>query len=243
MNAREFVEKVTSSALSYPSNIYTMSGRVYTCVNPYSYHIVKRFPQLYENMDGLFVDGMTMCWWIKWLWGKNVPRLSFDMTSMAADLFERLNKNENSQSIFFVGARQEQLNDFVGIIKDKYPHINICGFRNGYFKDSNERQSVINMIVNTYPDYVIVGMGSPLQEQFVFELKKSGFTGIAFTCGGFFHQTSKGVNYYPEWINRYNLRAFYRLYKEKGLFKRLYNVLIEFPILFTRDTVKTKILK
>ena len=64
--------------------------------------------------------------------------------------------------------------------------------------------------------------------------------GIGFTCGGFLHQTAQRMNYYPDWINKYNLRAFYRLYKEKGLFKRLYNVLIQFPILFTIDTIKAR---
>lgn len=80
-------------------------------------------------------------------------------------------------------------------------------------------------------------MGSPLQEQFALDLKKSGYNGVVFTCGGFLHQTARGIKYYPEWVNKYNLRAFYRLFHEKGLWGRLYNVLIEFPILFTFDTV------
>ena len=45
----------------------------------------------------------------------------------------------------------------------------------------------------------------------------------------------------PKWVNKYNLRAFYRLFHEKGLWCRLYNVLIEFPILFTWDTLRTKL--
>lgn len=121
--------------------------------------------------------------------------------------------------------------------------MNIAGYRNGYFLLPEDRTQEIKKIVAENPDFVIVGMGSPLQEQFALDLKEAGFQGIVFTCGGFLHQTANGINYYPDWINRYNLRAFYRLYKEKGLFKRLYNVLIEFPILFTWDTFKTKVAK
>lgn len=62
--------------------------------------------------------------------------------------------------------------------------------------------------------------------------------GIAFTCGGFLHQTSHKINYYPNWVNKLNLRAFYRLTHEKGMFVRLWNVLIEFPIMFIGDSIK-----
>ena len=92
MNNREFVRKIADSALTYPDGTFaTGEGRVNTCVNPYSYHLVRRYKDLYESMDGLFVDGMTMCWLIRLLWGKRVPRLSFDMSGMAVDLFSFLN--------------------------------------------------------------------------------------------------------------------------------------------------------
>ena len=113
----------------------------------------------------------------------------------------------------------------------------IAGYRNGYFIDKNDRKKAIADIIGLDSDFTIIGMGSPLQEQFALDLKKSGYNGVVFTCGGFLHQTARGIKYYPEWVNKYNLRAFYRLFHEKGLWGRLNNVLIEFPILFTFDTV------
>lgn len=240
MNNREFVRKIADSALTYPDGTFVAgNGRVYTCVNPYSYHLVRRHKELYESMDGLFVDGMTMCWLIRLLWGKRVPRLSFDMAGMAVDLFDRL--NNNYETIYFVGAKQEALEGTISQIKKTYPGIHIVGYRNGYFLVPEERDKEIARIVSMNPDFVIVGMGSPIQELFCVDLKKAGYKGIAFTCGGFLHQTATGINYYPEWVNKYNLRAFYRLFHEKGLWGRLYNVLIEFPILFSWDTLCTKL--
>lgn len=238
MNNREFVKKITNSAARFPKLTFTQRPSVNTCVNPYSYHIVRKNQELYGNMDGLYVDGMLMCKLINLLWGTSIPRLSFDMSGMAVDLFKRLNSSQ--ESVYFVGAKQEALEQSVAIIKQSYPQIQVAGYRNGYFLLPEHRTQEINKIVSENPDFVIVGMGSPLQEQFALDLKNAGFQGIVFTCGGFLHQTANGIKYYPDWINRYNLRAFYRLYKEKGLFKRLYNVLIEFPILFIYDTIKTK---
>ena len=90
-------------------------------------------------------------------------------------------------------------------------------------------------------DFTVVGMGSPLQERFALDLKNAGYRGVVFTCGGFLHQSARRINYYPEWVDKLKLRAFYRLFHEKGMFPRLYNVLLEFPVLFTYDTIKTKL--
>lgn len=244
MNNREFVRKIADSASTYPDETFASGfGRVYTCVNPFSYHLVRQHQELYESMDGLFVDGMTMCWLIRLLWGKRVPRLSFDMSGMAVDLFSHLNTKAQDRSIYFLGTKQDVLEETIKQFRKSYPNMNIAGYRNGYFIDNDDRKRAINEIVNNDSDFTIVGMGSPLQEQFAIDLKNSGYKGIVFTCGGFLHQTAEGIKYYPDWINKYNLRAFYRLYKEKGLFKRLYNVLIEFPILFSYDTLISKIKK
>lgn len=238
MNNRRFVETITESAANYPNITFNRKGAVYTCVNPFSYHIVRKNRELYDSMDGLYVDGMLMCKMIKWLWKKRIPRLSFDMSGMAVDLFARLNSNK--ETVYFIGAKQEELEATIRQIKASYPKINIAGYRNGYFLLKEHRDSELQKIVTTDPDFVIVGMGSPIQEQFAIDLKEAGYKGIVFTCGGFLHQTAAGIKYYPDWINKYNLRAFYRLYKEKGLAKRLYNVLIQFPILFTIDTLKSR---
>ena len=162
------------------------------------------------------------------------------MSGMAFDLFDYLNKHID-YDIYFIGSKQEEIEGATRHIQANYPNLQIKGFRNGYFKDQNERSHVLNEIISLNPNYVVIGMGSPIQEQFAIDLKAAGYNGIVFTCGGFFHQTKENINYYPNWINKYNLRAFYRLYREHGLFKRLYNVLVEFPILFTIDSVKAKI--
>lgn len=244
MNIREFVRKIADSASTYPYSTFALgNGRVYTCVNPYSYHLVRRHTALFDEMDGLFVDGMTMCWLISLLWGKRVTRLSFDMSGMAADLFSYLNNDETDRSIYFLGTKQDVLEETISQFQKAYPQMEIAGYRNGFFIDNDDRRNAIADIVKSKSDFAVIGMGSPLQEQFALDLKNGGYRGIIFTCGGFLHQSAKDINYYPEWINKYNLRAFYRLFHEKGLWGRLYNVLIEFPILFSWDTLLTKLSK
>ena len=239
MNNRLFVSKLSEAAGRYPDATFSRRSQFYTCVNPFSYHLIRKGNIPYTEIDGLYVDGILMQKLVNLLWGTNIRRLSFDMTGMAPDLFSRL--QISGESVFFIGARQEQVAASVDTILNAYPGINLAGFRHGYFDSKEDRDREIRKIVDAHPDFVIIGMGAPLQEHFLVDLKKAGFKGIAFTCGGFLHQTANRINYYPDWVNRYNLRAFYRLFNEKNLFKRLYNVIIQFPVLFTIDTIRTRL--
>ncbi|MNN73388.1 UDP-Gal:alpha-D-GlcNAc-diphosphoundecaprenol beta-1,4-galactosyltransferase [compost metagenome] len=73
-------------------------------------------------------------------------------------------------------------------------------------------------------------MGTPRQEDFLIELQESGWLGVGFTCGGYFDQlnSADGGLYYPGFIDRYNMRWAYRIYKEpKRLWKRYF---VDYPV-------------
>ena len=94
----------------------------------------------------------------------------------------------------------------------------ICGYHDGYIKDSWDE--VIDAVIASGAKVAIVGMGAPLQEIAAVDLKKKGFVGTVYTCGGFIHQTTAKMNYYPDWVDRFNMRALYRIFHEKGMLKR-----------------------
>lgn len=237
MNIKHLIDKIDSTSKKYPSTTFNSTGKIYTCINPFKYHILRKNYDTYMDMDGLFVDGILMCKFIKIFWSKSIKRLSFDMTSMAKDLFEKI--NDNGASIYFIGDEQEMIKLAVKKIKESYPNMNIIGFHSGFFENETDKHNIIKEIVNLNPLYAIIGMGGLFQEQFALSLKKNGFRGIAFTCGGYFHQAAGKLSYYPAWVNRYNLRAAYRIIKEKN-YKRLWHVLVTFPMLFIIDTIKAK---
>ena len=124
-----------------------------------------------------------------------------------------------------------------------YPNIHILGFKNGYFENEEAKKKACEEIISLNPNFVIIGMGTPRQEEFSLKLKNAGYKGISFTCGGFLHQTTNKMDYYPKWVNKMNLRAFYRLTHEKNMVQRLIYVLFHFPIVFTWDTIVTKLSK
>ncbi|SOY46848.1 Glycosyltransferase WecB/TagA/CpsF family [Cupriavidus taiwanensis] len=215
--------KFLLNRLSASSELPTRDG-VYTFLNPYSYLIARRNPEIFERFDGIYIDGQLLAKMLSAVLRDRVTRTSFDMTSLAPKLMESAENND--KTVYLIGAKSKQIDIAAAHFQEKYPKLKICGLRHGYFSSAKERSEVIRNIVRLAPDYVIVGMGTPIQEEFLLELAAGGWRGQAFTCGGFLHQSSERLTYYPAWVNKLHLRAPFRAFKEPRLLRRY---LISYP--------------
>lgn len=227
----KLVEKILYTESKGESSYFKEKGVIYSFLNPVSYLDALNYRDLFCKMDGLFADGSLLVAAINLLYGKQVTRRSFDMTSVAPQLFEYA--QTNGKSIYIVASKQEQIEKAVAIYKERYPDVNIVGYRNGYFDNEDEKDKEAKHIVELNPDFLIVGMGAIAQEKFLLKVKEAGFMGIGFTCGGFIHQTASNmIDYYPAWIDRMNLRFLYRMYKEPHTRKRYVKAGSVFPVRF-----------
>lgn len=195
-----------------------------TYLNPYSYNILRRRKDIIKEIDSFLVDGGLLKVIINQLMSRDIKRKSFDMTSMASEIFTLCVKQR--KTIYFIGSNQKVIELFVVNIKKSFIGIDVAGYSHGYC-EGEKRFGVIEEIVNKKIDYVICGMGTPKQEEFLIDLKHQGWSGTGFTCGGFFHQSSQSMNYYPRLFNRLNLRWLYRCIDEPKLIARY---MIKYPI-------------
>ena len=178
-------------------HLVTQKNRIYTFLNPVSYLIALENKSLFEQFDGIFADGSLLVSAIRLVYGKRVTRRSFDMTSLAPELLNYL--MESRKTLYIVASGQEQVECSVKIFQEQYPGLRIAGFRNGYFSSDAEMNKEASHIVELNPDFLIVGMGALMQEKFLLKVKKMGYQGIGFTCGGFVHQTAMNrMHYYPD---------------------------------------------
>lgn len=232
--ASTLVKNIISTEKQTIDQFLSKQGKIYTFLNPVSYLTALDNKKLFEQFDGIFADGSILVAAIKLLYGKSITRRSFDMTSLAPQLLSYA--EQNKKTIYIVASKQEQVEKAVGIFKERYPNLQISGYRNGYFTSDSEMDKEAKFITETNPDFLIVGMGALMQEQFLLKVKLAGFKGIGFTCGGFIHQTSKDeIEYYPVWADKLNLRFIYRMYKEKHTRKRYIQAAFLFPIRFTLE--------
>lgn len=215
------------------NEIFTRPQTIHTFLNPVSYLRARQIEEIYKNFDFIHADGSHLVMAIYQLYSKRVERRSFDMTSIAPKLFQYAQKHE--KTLYLIGALDGEIERAIESIKNDYPEIKIAGYRHGYIKDVEEELMIMKEIISLKPDFLIVGMGAIKQELFLLQIKKFGFTGIGFTCGGFLHQTSIKKNYYPQWFDKRNLRFLYRMYKEKHTRKRYLKAAFLFPIYFIKD--------
>ncbi|MEY8252284.1 MAG: WecB/TagA/CpsF family glycosyltransferase, partial [Colwellia sp.] len=161
-----------------------------TFLNLFSYMKNRSKARMFDGFDSVGVDGIMLVLAFR-LFGVKTERMSFDYTSIAGAFFKYCVAED--KKLFIVGSEQKYIEGFVEKTRTKYENLNVAGYRNGFFLDSLERDMCYKKINESGSEYLLVGMGSPYQEEFVLGLKQSGWTGNAITCGGFIHQTAGAV--------------------------------------------------
>lgn len=197
--------------------------KIISFVNPFSMRMLK-LVGLREGIDSFYSDGAWLCFLYR-IFNEKVVRASFDFSSIADNVFRYC--EDNSLSIGFVGAKKYELNLTVHYLKERYPEINIVLNMDGYFSSDSV---VLNELSIHKPDILVIGMGTPMQEELSLKVKSSNESSrmLIFTCGGFLTQTSMfdGKDYYHPLINLLGLRWLQRAFLHKHVRKRL---LIDYP--------------
>lgn len=121
--------------------------------------------------------------------------------------------NENEFSIYLLGAKQEIVEECVTIIKRDYPNIKIAGFRNGYFKEPESPQ-IVDKISKTKPDFLFLGMGSPMKEKLAENYRDQIGAKIVQGVGGSFDVMAGLVPRAPVWMQKLCLEWLFRVIQE-----------------------------
>ena len=160
---------ITASSSSI-SAILSSTNHIFTFLNPVSYLDALDNKDLFSKFDGIFADGSVLVAAIRMLYGKKIERRSFDMTSVAPQLFDYA--VQNNKSVYIVASKQEQVEKAVAIFKEKWTGLNIIGFRNGYFASQEEQEQEAMHIAEVNPDFLIVGMGRSCKRDFLYGLRR-----------------------------------------------------------------------
>jgi N-acetylglucosaminyldiphosphoundecaprenol N-acetyl-beta-D-mannosaminyltransferase len=168
--------------------------------------------------DLVLADGMPLVW-LSRLRGRPLPERVAGIDLMFR-LFELANRRR--LRVFLLGADQETLTQVVAISRQRYPHMRLAGFRNGFFSDAQEEE-VARQISESRPDILLVAMTSPKKEIF---MKRWGSLFGAVVChgvGGSFDVMAGRVRRAPHWMQRCGLEWLFRVLQEPHrLWKRYF---------------------
>ncbi len=169
--------------------------------------------ELINNNTG-YCDGVGAVWALKQKGAKNVVKIP------GCELWlEIVSRYHSRYSFYLVGSKQEVIDATVNKLKEEYPKIKILGYRNGYFKNDDERNSLIEDIAQKKPDVVFVAMGSPRQELLMGDMQKR-HKAIYQGLGGSFDVFTGHTNRAPKWWLDHNLEFAYRFFKNPQRLKR-----------------------
>lgn len=201
--------------------IHRGGGLIVTFVNPHASFLARDagYVDRLRKFDYVLCDGAGMALAARYAFSEITERLSFDSTSVAPVVF-RICRDLNVP-VFLVGGKPGVAENAAAVFKRLYPGIVIQGVASGYGDDPEQARSTILAIDRMV---VIAGFGAPRQEDYLLSLRLSGWRGVGFTCGGYFDQVGVDGVYYPDFINKYNLRFLYRLYREPRRLWRRYFV-------------------
>jgi len=141
-----------------------------------------------------------------------------------------LNKiKDTDYSVYFLGAAPGVAEDAAAKMQEKYPGLKVCGSYHGYFDDA-DNDHIIAEINAATADVVLVGLGFPRQERWIFQHKNLIDAKIMIGVGGSFDVLSGRLRRAPRVFQKLGLEWLYRLLRQPSRLLRQ-TVLLKFVIL------------
>ena len=131
------------------------------------------------------------------------------------DLMMRLMEMADSRgnSVFLMGGKEGVAEEAAIKLTERYSGLRISGTRNGYF-GSNEEEKIINDINGCNADILLVALGAPKQEKFIYKHRQELKVKIAMGIGGSLDILAGRAKRAPVFYQKAGLEWFYRLIKE-----------------------------
>lgn len=142
---------------------------------------------------------------------------------LCTKLFEYLNEMKKSLCLF--GAKREVVERLKKVIDDKYPNIKLLRIYDGYIEDKDK---VMEEIVELKPDVTLVALGIPKQEMLIYKYFDKFDKGIFVGVGGSFDVLSGTKKRAPKIFIKLKLEWLYRITTEPKRLKRFYKSNIKY---------------
>lgn len=196
-------------------------------VTPNVDHIVRlekdvELQKVYKNASLILTDGKPLIWISKWYKTPIKEKIS------GSDLFPKvceLAANKN-YTMYLLGAAEGVADTAAKNLMKKYPGLNVVGTYSppfGFEKNEQEMNKIKTQIQEVHPDILIVGLGCPKQEKFMYYHCKELGVPVSFGLGASIDFEAGNIKRAPKWMSNHGLEWLYRFSKEpKRLFKRYF---------------------
>ena len=215
-------------------------------VTPNVDHIVqletnKELQEIYANASLILTDGKPLMWIAKWYGTPIKEKIS------GSDLFPLLCEMaaEKGYKMFFLDAAEGVAAKAAENLKNRCNGLQVVGTYSppfGFEKNPKEIEKIKLMINDAKPDILIVGLGCPKQEKFMYHYCKELGVPISFGLGESFDFEAGNIKRAPKWMADHGLEWLFRITQDPKRMAKRYLLddlmIFELAIKYRKDNGK-----
>ena len=180
------------------------------------------FANIINNSELIIPDGIGIEIGLK-LTGQNLKRIP------GIDFAKRLLQEAaiNNIPVAIIGAKEEVIVKAIENLKKEITGLNIIYYHNGYFSNN---ETIYTELKQKSPKLILVALGSPKQEEFIYNAKNIINPALMIGIGGSLDVWSGYVKRAPKIFQMLGLEWLYRTISQPARFKRIFPTLPMFLI-------------
>lgn len=232
--------KISNLYLRYPNSLTEFNEIIENFINSKKPHLIitlnsimtyrskkdKLLNEAIENANLVLPDSFGIVALVYLLQKIKIPHLPG--VDLIYKIFEISSKKK--YRIYLLGSKNYVIKKAVNNIKNLFPNLQIVGYHNGFFTNSN---AIIKDINIRKTQILLVGLGSPYQEKWLYQNLHKLKISIGVGVGGSFDIISGRLKRAPRWIRNIGLEWFFRFLQEPWRIWRIKDL----PIFFINELI------
>ncbi len=175
---------------------------------------------VYNNASLILTDGKPLLWIAKWYGTPIKEKISgSDLFPLLCDMAAK-----KGYKMFFLGAAEGIAAKAAENLAKRYKGLNVVGTYSppfGFENNEEEMNKIKVMIRKAEPHILIVGLGCPKQEKFMYHHCKELQVPISFGLGASLDFEAGNVKRAPKWMSNHGLEWLFRITQDpKRMIKR-----------------------
>lgn len=222
-----YIDNLTASEAKNAVDSLIQAGGNHYVVTPNSDIVVKmqddtELKEICDKADLILTDGQIVVKLSRYLGNPIKERVC--MTDFVWNVFDLA--IEKDYKVFLFGGKEDVLSKATENIKKRLPELNIVDSYSppfGFEKNEKMLEEANRRIKDSDADILIVFLGCPKQEKFIYQNKDKYQVPISITMGGCVDFIAGKVKRAPIWMQNIGLEWFYRFLQEpKRMFRRYF---------------------
>lgn len=188
-------------------------------INASTLNIAARQPAYQQTLNGadfVFGDGTGVRWAVRHIHGVRL-RDNVNGTDFVPEFFA--NTAGRGYRYYLLGATPDAIVKAAQRAAELFPGWQVAGYHHGYLDRQGELE-VVDAINAVAPQVLLVGMGNPLQEQFISRNLERLAVPLCLGVGGLFTYWSGDLTRAPLWIRKIGCEWVHLLVSQPHKFKR-----------------------